>query len=310
MNKLKHKVAAPLRSGQHMSARSIKAIALIAVLIVTALLGLHLLLASHAASTFYTAEPENGTLASGATHVSDTSASNGAAVKFPTPLTPPTPPGSPVPLGVPGNWTLKFDDEFNGTSLDTSRWVALNNWNMNNVKNMAYNVSVSGGSLNLMLSSSSYGAAIDSSKYDGAGSNGYLLPVGGYTEARVEFPGSGSTIYNWPAWWASGPNWPAAGENDIAEGFDGSLSAGNYHSLSGANNGPHPAGTWSNSYHVYGVHRMAGKAEVFWDGQLVRSYSTNDNGGGQALLANVGDGNTHVYGAGSVVKVDYVRAWQ
>ena len=27
------------------------------------------------------------------------------------------------------------------------------------------------------------------------------------------------TIYNWPAWWVSGPSWPAAGENDIADGL-------------------------------------------------------------------------------------------
>ena len=27
-----------------------------------------------------------------------------------------------MPAGVPGDWTLKFDDEFNGTSLNTAKW--------------------------------------------------------------------------------------------------------------------------------------------------------------------------------------------
>ena len=29
---------------------------------------------------------------------------------------------TPMPTGVPGDWTLKFDGEFNGTSLDTTKW--------------------------------------------------------------------------------------------------------------------------------------------------------------------------------------------
>jgi hypothetical protein len=27
-----------------------------------------------------------------------------------------------VPVGIPGKWTLKFDDEFNGNSLDSASW--------------------------------------------------------------------------------------------------------------------------------------------------------------------------------------------
>ncbi len=224
-----------------------------------------------------------------------------------TTTAPPTP-TTPMPVGVAGNWKLAFQDEFNGTSLDTSKWIALNNWNMNNVKAYASNVSVSGGALHLALPNSSSGAFVSSAPYDGAGSNGFVLPINGYAESRVFFPGTGSTCYNWPAWWSSGPAWPAAGEHDIAEVLGGSLTV-NYHSPSGSHNQGSVSGSWCGSYHVYGVYRMAKSAAVYWDGKLVKTYSTDDNGGGEALLLNVGDGGVHVYGSAATVNVDYVRAW-
>jgi hypothetical protein len=213
-----------------------------------------------------------------------------------------------MPLGVPGTWTLVFDDEFNGTSLDTSKWGALNGDHMNNVTTYASNVAVSGGNLILTLASSSSGAAVCSGPDCGAGSGAYLLPVGSYAEARILFPGNGSTIYNWPAWWASGPSWPDAGENDIAEGL-GTLTV-NYHSPTGAHNHGTIPGVWSNAFHVYGLYRKASSSDVYYDGKLVMSYATDDNGLPEDLLVNVGAGNQAVYGAGSQVLVEYVRAWK
>lgn len=228
----------------------------------------------------------------------------------PSPTSPP-PSGSPQPVGVPGTWALKFDDEFNGTSLDTTRWKALEGYRMNNTTTRAANVSVSGGNLVLTLPSSTSGAYVSSAKYDGAGANGFLLPVGGYAEARVFMPGNDTTIYNWPAWWASGPNWPASGENDIAEVLGGKMTV-NYHSTSGAHNQGVIPGTWHNAFHVFGLHRKATSSDVYYDGKLVKSYPTDDNGAGESLLLNVGStsGSNQVYGTNSQVKVDYVRAWQ
>ncbi len=127
------------------------------------------------------------------------------------------------PKGVDGAWVLTFSDEFSGSRLDTSRWANLDGSHMNNVTASAANVRVRDGQLILTLSSRTTGAYISSAPSDGAGENGYLLPVGGFVEARVHFRGNGTRIYTWPAWWTCGPDWPEAGEHDIAEGLASSL---------------------------------------------------------------------------------------
>lgn len=216
---------------------------------------------------------------------------------------------SSSPVGINGQWKLAFRDEFNGSSIDTSRWAVLENWDINGVKTHARNIRVDDGNLYLKLESSTSGAAMNSAKYDGAGTNGFLLPVGGYAEARLQMPGNGEQIYNWGAWWVSGPEWPAAGEHDVAEVLGGDLTV-NYHSLTGSHNQGAVNGYWGDQYHVYGIHRLAGRADVYWDGKLVKSYATNDNGEGEALILNIGQGDgPHIYGADSEVAVDYVRAW-
>jgi hypothetical protein len=59
------------------------------------------------------------------------------------------------------------------------------------------------------------------------------------------------------------------------------------------------------------LYRQATSAEIYYDGQQVASYSTDDNGAPQSLLVDVMDGyGQAVYGAGSQVLVDYIRAWQ
>ena len=226
----------------------------------------------------------------------------------PTPSVTPTTPAPSGPVGPPGTWTKTWSDEFDGTAL-SPRWVALDGYRTNDVTTRASNVSVSGGRLVLTRSDATTGAEVDSARYDGA-AQGYELQVGDYVEASVHFPGNGSSLYNWPAFWASGPSWPVAGEHDVAEVLGGRLTA-NYHSPSGSHNQGAPAGYWGDAFHTYGVHRKATSADVYWDGRLVKSYATDDDGRGQALLINVGSGSgPDVYGAAGAVKVDWVRAWR
>jgi hypothetical protein len=217
-----------------------------------------------------------------------------------------------MPTGMAGNWKLTFDDEFSGTSLDTTKWS--NCWfspqcgTMNNVKTDPGNVSVSDGNLVLTLSSSSTGALVSSNPRGGA-SSGYQFQYG-VVEARIYFPGDGKNCYNWPAWWTDGQSWPSDGEHDIAEVLGGPMTV-NYHSSSGAHNQGAVPGYWCGAYHVYTLYRRPGGGDVYIDGTKVKSYTTDDTGTPEYLILNVGySGGPAAYGADSQVKVDYVRAWQ
>jgi hypothetical protein len=308
-----------------------KAQVLIAIVVVCgiAAIGIYLFTISHAQSPYVSTYAANGKLGGTATLVSGGSNSNKQAVQFGTPSTGGgggggggtgssngcTSGGVVAPCiggattGASGWGSPTFDDEFtNDSSLNTTDWASswFNGGSMNGVSTSASNVSVSGGVLNMELSSTSSGSLISSDPGGGAGT-GFQFTYG-FAEAEIDFPGSGSSIYNWPAFWTDGQSWPADGESDIAEGL-GTLTS-NYHSPQGANNSNTISGTWSNGYHTYGLDRTPGEDYIYWDGKLVRSYASDDGGAPEYLIFNVGTGNTTVTGSGSDMKVKYARVWQ
>ena len=181
-----------------------------------------------------------------------------------------------------------FDDEFNGTALDTTKWSSswFGGGVMNNTSTSPANVRVANGVLTLTLSSTSVGALVSTNPTGGA-NPGFQFTYG-YAEARILFPGSGSTCNDWPAFWTDGQSWPQDGEIDIAEGL-GTLTS-NYHSNAGANNSNTIAGSWCGSWHTYGVDREPGVNTIYWDGTPIRSYASNDGGSPQYLILNVGSG--------------------
>lgn len=240
----------------------------------------------------------------------------------PTPTTPSpteTQTDAVVPAGVPGTWDLAFGDEFSGTALDLTKWRA--NWfeeggSMNNVGTHAANVTVANGEARLALTSSTSGALIHTGGgYKSGEPTRYALPVGGVAEARVWFPGNGSAIYNWPAFWANDSydgvsGQPVNGEHDIAEVLGSGQLTVNYHSPTGAHNQGSVPGYWGNAWHTYAVHRKATSADVYWDGKLVKSYRTDDGGQPSELIFNVGSGKgPTMAGSTGALRIDYVRAW-
>ena len=228
----------------------------------------------------------------------------------------------PQPIGPGGTWTQVFGDEFNGTAIDQTKWDP--NWFgeggvMNDVPTHASNVLVKNGRLFLRLSKQTNGRVTGGLVRTTYKAGRYQLRPGEFVEARMRFEGDDvEDIYNWPAWWASGQNWPVAGEHDIAEGLGGRLKT-NYHYRDAA--GVHrqrsktaPAGGWGDRWHTFGLHRKASSADVYWDGKLVNSYPTSDNGGPEELIINVGkprnDPRPMRFGYANGVRIEYVRAWR
>jgi hypothetical protein len=222
----------------------------------------------------------------------------------------------PQPTGVPGQWKLRFDDEFNGTRLNRSKWAPC--WfpdsypaksnscgAMNDVTTYKSLVKVAHGVATLTLASPTRGALITTNPEGGA--NPGFEYTTGVVEARVRFAGNGANCLNWAGWWTTGQNWPMTGEHDIAEVRRGNMTV-NYHSRSGTDEqAASPLGYWCGGYHIYTLDREVGHAYVYYDGTLVMDYATDDNEAPHYLVLNVGSGGVSSYRPD--VKVDYVRAW-
>lgn len=219
-----------------------------------------------------------------------------------------------VPLGVQGSWRLVFDEEFN--ALDPVVWTPY--WfrdchpesKKNNVKTCSRNVKIAAGEAILQVSDAESGALLSTNPRDGVrGHSGFEYSTG-YAEARIYFPGTCSGgIYNWPAWWTVGQSYPHTGEIDIAEPLQGDMTsvyhAPNYHRAQWV------FGCWAGQYHTYGVNRMAGRNDVYFDGRLTFSYETKDGNAPHYLLLNLGTAaGPKVFGQAGAVRVDYVRVWQ
>lgn len=209
----------------------------------------------------------------------------------------------PQPHGPSGAWDLVWRDEFNGDKLDTAKWTVPTTWKINNVTPSKSNVWVWGGHLGMKLSSATSGGAVLSA---------FKLKPGMVAEARVRFPGSdaGDHIYNFPAWWAVGVVYPDAGEHDIAEGL-GDLYSNYWDRTKTRTFKRMLPGDLNNAYHVYTLKRGKTSASVYLDGEWLWNYPTNDDGGAEHLIINVGSSPKRalVVGDPSRVRVDWVRVY-
>jgi hypothetical protein len=214
------------------------------------------------------------------------------------------------PHGPSGNWGLVFQDEFAGSALDTTKWN-LYGATMNNVTTSAGNIAVANSILALTLASTTSGATLTTGSIGGLGNEYFRMQVGDYSEARISYPGTGGSVYNWSAFWASGFSWPANGEHDITEILNG-VSTLSYHNQAGGTNPAAftPSGYWGTSFHTFGLLRGSSTAQVYWDGTQVDSYATNDQGGTQAVILTQGFNAGYPTKIGDTMLVDYVRVFR
>ena len=129
---------------------------------------------------------------------------------------------------VPG-WDLVWNDEFDGISLDNSKWTALDRRDSFNNEKQYYHpdqVSVTNGNLEL--------TAIDVPRAGKAYQSGLItsndLFGPGRFEARIDLPTSQGM---WPAFWLNANHvpWPLGGEIDIMEnrGSEPHITSSAYH---------------------------------------------------------------------------------
>ena len=226
--------------------------------------------------------------------------------------------GWPQPNGPTGSFTLVFEDEFPGTTLNTNNWSASGSeWggqgdsSMNGVSTIAANVAVNNG-LTLTLSSSTVGSMIVSDP--GYASHGFTFTEG-IVEAKIMFAGNGSEIYNWPAFWTTCypvSDWPSGGENDIAEGVYGTIELHVVDATHGGQGGQN-AGYVGGAWHVFTLQRTATQSIFWYDGVNIATINTTQNAFPHFIILNNGYGTQQPgplgTGATGAMRVEYVRAW-
>jgi beta-glucanase (GH16 family) len=213
------------------------------------------------------------------------------------------------------SWKLTFDEEFNGTTLNTASWTA--NWlgapnaitkPINGAELAAYDpaqVSVGDGYLHLRAVASP--VTVNGVHYDYRSgivqSHGKFDQAHGYFEARIYLPEAGGEIANWPAFWLDGENWPTDGECDIMEGLSGN-AAYHYHSGSGSS-GASVSGDYT-GWHIFGAQWEPGKVSFYYDNQLVGTIASGIVDAEQFLILNNGVGG---WGGAKLVPSDMRVDW-
>jgi hypothetical protein len=224
------------------------------------------------------------------------------------------------PAGDPGTWSLIFDDEFQGSSLDTSKWST--GWfgsgitkAANGYETACYDpshVSEGNDQLDLTMTGPSAGC---SQPYDGAAvtTNGHFQFTYGFVEVRAWLAGNGSTVYGWPQIWLDGQSWPQDGEIDILEGLSGSVCYHWHGPPNGTGYGGCPSGSFTGGWHTFGVDWEPGSVTYYYDGNNVGSVTNSTSqitGDPMYLILVASTSATSVNQAPITERFSYVRVWQ
>jgi beta-glucanase (GH16 family) len=221
----------------------------------------------------------------------------------------------------PGGPALLFDDEFNGTVLDTKKWSK--GWlatgitpPVNASESQCYDpnqATVANGELALSLVAKPETCGGVTRPFASGIVNSYATFrfTYGYAEARIWFP-AGSGV--WPAWWTDGHTWPNDGEIDIVEAYGTDTHLSYHYHYAGCGGVCGPGGQNSllgatTGWHTYAVNWQPGSITWYYDGQLVWSFTDPAvTSSWQYLILNLATNSTSAT-VPSVMRVDYVRVY-
>lgn len=249
------------------------------------------------------------------------------------------------PDGSP--WVCTFDDEFNGTALDTTKWVPQTNFVSGTSSAYACytsrpeNINVANGSLNLTVRRESSPIACANTTYGSTSmySAGSVMTYHlfsqeyGRFEARVKTaatsaPGLQETFWLWPddRYDTSGTYWPASGEIDVAETYSQypTLAIPYLHYNWNDNGGPIPGlnTAWNCAAQrgVYNTYTMTWSATSIEIDINNKPCLVNTSGNAafnkryimafSAMLGTGANALTSSTPLPATTNVDYVRVWQ
>jgi Glycosyl hydrolases family 16 len=243
----------------------------------------------------------------------------------------------PMPVGVPGTWALRLNEEFTAGSLNTALWTP--GWQHGGISGPMSGQCLSSGNVSQPGNGYVYlqvkaqhntcgtttvedtGGLIESNPSDGQPGHSGFAYTYGVVEWRAYVPGvaptgrgcpKGGCLPDWPALWSlSSTN---ADEIDIMEGL-GTLGQACYH-IHPPPGSEGPGGCLSGSYagawHTYAAKWEPGYVQYFYDGAQIGQVSSEVlNGTPQYLIADmVPPGLGQPLVVPDEMVVDYVRVWQ